>query len=254
MTELAKKSTGLTIRDRLQSPSFLAELAKVVPKHMPPERMARVLLSAYLKTPKLQLCDDASLLQAMMSCSQLGLEPDGRLAHLVPYGKTCQLIVDYKGLVELAYRSGMVRSIHADVIRQGDVFEFNLGQVVKHTPWAWRSDKAAHKQGEIIGAYCLVRMDGGIEKHEVMDRGEIDAIRKRSQSGSTGPWVTDYAEMAKKTVFRRASKWLPLSAEMREAFDSDDDRIVDARPSAISVTDLENVFEVAQPVMEGEQR
>jgi recombination protein RecT len=95
-------------------------------------------------------------------------------------------------------------------------------------------------------------------KHEVMTRDEIDSIRKRSKSGSSGPWVTDFAEMAKKTVFRRASKWIPLSSEIRDAYERDDDSLVEATPTRISVTELRSVFdatdsaEVAEPVMDGE--
>lgn len=243
-----QQSKSLTIRDHLQSDAMRKQLADALPKHMTPDRMARVALTALTKTPKLAQCDQASFFQALLSCSAMGLEPDGRLAHLIPFannktGKTdCQLIIDYKGLVELAYRSGMVKSIHADVIREGDIFEFNLGAVVRHVPWAWRSDRSQHKQGDIIGAYCVVTMDSAC-KHEVMTRDEIESIRKRSRSGGSGPWVTDFAEMAKKTVFRRASKWIPLSSEIRDAMDKDDDRLIESQSKVISVTELRNVFE-----------
>ena len=243
-----QQSKSLTIRDHLQSDAMRKQLADALPKHMTPDRMARVALTALTKVPKLAQCDQASFFQALLTCSAMGLEPDGRLAHLIPFqnnktGKVdCQLIIDYKGLVELAYRSGMVKSIHADVIREGDIFEFNLGAVVRHVPWAWRQDKSQHKQGEIIGAYCVVTMDSAC-KHEVMTRDEIESIRKRSRSGSSGPWVTDFAEMAKKTVFRRASKWIPLSSEIRDALEKDDDRLIESQSKVISVTELRNVFE-----------
>jgi recombination protein RecT len=261
-TEIAKQKTSLTIRDHLQSDALKQQLADALPKHLTADRMARVALTALTKTPKLAQCDQASFFQALLSCSAIGLEPDGRLAHLIPFqnnktGKVdCQLIIDYKGLVELAYRSGVVKSIHADVIREGDIFEFNLGSVNRHVPWAWRPDRAAYKQGEIIGAYCVITMASAC-KHEVMTRDEIESIRKRSKSGSSGPWVTDFAEMAKKTVFRRASKWIPLSSEIRDAYERDDDSLVEATPTRISVTELRNVFdatdsaEVAEPATDG---
>lgn len=229
---------------------MLDEVAKALPEHMSPERQIRVTLTALTKTPKLMECTEASLLKCLMDLSSWGLEPDGRRAHLIPYNnrrdKTveCQLILDYKGIVELCYRSGYVTNIHADVVRQGDVFTFNLGKVEMHVPWAFRLDEKPADAGDIIAAYCYVEMKGGAIKCEVMTRGEIDAIRKRSMSGSSGPWVTDYSEMAKKTVFRRASKWLPVSAEMQDAFSRDHDSMppIQSQPAkkvkAINLEDL----------------
>jgi recombination protein RecT len=199
------------------------EIAKALPKHMSPERMMRVALTCLSRVPKLADCTPESFAQCLLSLSQWGLEPDGRRAHLIPYGRECTLIIDYKGLVELAYRSGSVRLIHADVVREGDWFEYSLGEVKAHTPWAFRMDgDKPTEAGEIVAAYCIVRLDHDCAKCEVMTRDEIDGIRKRSKSGQSGPWVTDYAEMAKKTAFRRVSKWLPLSAEVHEAYDRED--------------------------------
>jgi recombinational DNA repair protein RecT len=59
---------------------------------------------------------------------------------------------------------------------------------------------------------------------EVMTLREVDDIRMRSMSKDSGPWVTDFEEMAKKTVFRRHSKVLPMSAELAQAMASDDDQ------------------------------
>jgi recombinational DNA repair protein RecT len=55
------------------------------------------------------------------------------------------------------------------------------------------------------------------EKHEVMDVDQLEAIRRRSQSGNSGPWITDTDEMRKKTVFKRASKWIPIAPEVYQA-------------------------------------
>lgn len=221
LKEQPSQKTQLTIRQHLMSDGLKAQIAAALPKHMSADRMARVALTTINKTPKLAQCTQESFFSALMTCSQLGLEPDGRLAHLIPYGNQCQLIIDYKGLVDLAYRSKEVLSIHADVIYEGDEFEYDLGQVKRHTPWAWRKDKPEEK-GKLLGAYCIVKMQGA-EKHEVMAVDEIEAIKKRSKSGTSGPWVTDFNEMAKKTVFKRASKWIPLSPEVRDAAAAEDD-------------------------------
>lgn len=221
----------LSIRDHLESPELLQQIAKVLPAHMTAERMARVAITAMMRTPDLAKCTQASFFKCLLDLSSWGLEPDGRRAHLIPFknSKTntteCQLILDYKGIVELCFRSGYVRNIHADVVRDGDVFEFNLGKVTRHIPWAFlQKDLRRPEAGEIIAAYCVVEMKDESTKYEVMTREEIDSIRRRSRAGTSGPWVTDFSEMAKKTVFKRASKWLPLSAEIAEAFDKDYDR------------------------------
>jgi recombination protein RecT len=221
----------LTIRDRLRSQAMISELGKAMPKHCTPERMARVALTALTRTPKLAECTQASFFKCLLDLSAWGLEPDGRRAHLIPYGTECTLVIDYKGLVELAYRSGVVANIHADVVHEGDIFEYSIGEVLQHVPHFLRRDAAKPKdEGPVYAAYCKVRLKDGTAKSEVMSRAEVEGIRARSKAGAKGPWVTDWSEMAKKTIFRRLSKWLPLSAEIQDGRtiqDIDDDRIVD---------------------------
>lgn len=219
-----------TLRGLLNDPSIKNEIARALPKHCNGERMARAALTALTRTPGLADCDQASFMQCLLNLSQWGLEPNGRDAHLIPFvnrrrGVTeCQLIIDYKGLVQLCYRSGLVESIHADVVYEGDDFYYSMGQVRRHEPHWLRTDadKPA-SQGAMIAAYAVVKLKGGAVKCEVMPKGDVDKIRSRSKAGTAGPWVTDYAEMAKKTVFRRCSKWLPISAEIVEAFERDHD-------------------------------
>ena len=220
-----KQAKQLTIRDQLQNPAVIDQIRKALPSHMSAERMARVALTALTRTPKLAQCTQASFFRCLLDLSSWGLEPDGRHAWLIPYGQECTLILDYKGIVTLAYRSGFCKNIHSDVVREGDQFIYSLGKVLHHTPWAFRVDEDKPAEaGEVIAAYCVVELKDDASHHEIMTRKEIDAIQKRSKAGSSGPWVTDWTEMARKTVFRRASKWLPLSAEQVDAFDRDDDR------------------------------
>lgn len=227
-----KAKTALSIRQWLQSDGLAAEIAKALPKHMSPERMMRVAMTSLTKTPKLAECTPESFMQCLLSLSQWGLEPDGRRAHLIPYGRECTLIIDYKGLVELAYRSGVVKSIHADVVREGDLFVYSLGEIREHTPWVFRFDASKPKDaGKVIAAYARVVMNGDVSKCEVLSFDEIESVRNRSRAGNNGPWKTDWSEMAKKTAFRRVSKWLPLSAEIQDAFERDADSLptVDAQ-------------------------
>lgn len=216
----------LTIKDQLQNPAAIEQIRRALPEHMSAERMARIALTCTTRIPKLAECTPQSFFRCLLDLSSWGLEPDGRHAHLIPYGKECTLILDYKGIVALAYRSGFVRNIHSDVVRTGDQFTYSLGKVIGHTPWAFRLDDKPTEAGEVIAAYCVVELKDDACHHEVMTRQEIDAIKNRSRSGANGPWVSDWTEMARKTVFRRASKWLPISAEQVEAFERDDDRPV----------------------------
>lgn len=206
----------------VDSETFKTQIAMALPKHLTPDRFIRVLMTATIKNPKLLECTQESLFKGIFDCAAVGLEIDGRRAHLVPYKnnrKQCmeaQLIVDYKGLAELAMRSGVVSNIHADLVCENDEFEYDRGELKKHKI-DYRKDR-----GEPYAAYSIIRMKDGGEKVEVMSRPEIERVRARSKSGSDGPWVTDEGEMWKKTVFKRASKWVPLSSELRAVIESED--------------------------------
>lgn len=206
----------MTLRDLLQGDAFKASLANVLPTHMTADRFVRVALAATKRTPALAKCEQKTVLESLMLCSQYGLEPDGRRAHLVAYGTTCQLIIDYKGLAELLIRGGRVLSIHADAVCANDDFVYDSGVITRHVvDWS-------KPRGEPY-AYCvIVRMRGGGVKCEVMTTAEVDAVRNSSRAANTGPWKSHYGEMAKKTVFRRATKWLPLTADIRDHLDKED--------------------------------
>ena len=230
-TQLAARPQT-TIRGLLEGDDFKMQVAKALPIHLKPDRFIRVALTAITRTPKLAQCDKASFFQALLNLSAMGIEPDGRRAHLIPFENRrrgvveCQLIVDYKGIAELAMRSGMVSYLHADIVCENDVFEFNMGEIGKHII-DFKSPR-----GDVYAAYAICKFKDGTAKADVMTRDEIEAIRKRSRAGQSGPWVTDWNEMAKKTVFRRLSKWLPLSPEIRDAVENDDEQFEFAGQSA----------------------
>lgn len=213
------------IKALITSDKYKNQFAMVLPKVVTPERFVRVALTALVRVPNLNNCTQASLMGCLLEAAAMGLEVDGRRAHLIPYGNTCTLIIDYKGLVELAMRSGLVSHIHADIVCYNDEFEENLGRVVKHKI----NRKAA--RGDMYAVYSHVVMKDGTESFQVMSKDEVDAIRSRSKASKSGPWVTDYNEMAKKTAFRRHAKWLPLSPELRDALDKDQDTPVDITSS-----------------------
>lgn len=200
------------------------QFAKALPKHLTADRFCRIAITALTRTPKLKECTQESFFKCLLDLSAMGLEPDGRRAHLIPFGKECTLVVDYKGIAELVMRSGLVSVLHADKVCSNDIFSYDKGELHRH------KIDFKNPRGDAYAYYSLIRFKDGTEKCEVMPMEEILAIRDRSQGyksaiqyNKSHPWMTDFDEMAKKTVFKRASKWLSLSPEIRAAAEYDDD-------------------------------
>ena len=211
-------TTPATVVELLQSPKMLAQIRMALPKHITPERLARIALTQLRQTPRLMQCTRESLLGAIMECAQLGLEP-GTLGQcwLVPYGKEATFILGYRGMAQLAWRSSLIASISARAVFEGDVFAYDFGSdKIEHQP-SGDTDPA-----KLSHAWAAVHTTNGGRLWDVMTRSEIDKIRTRSAAGKSGPWVTDYAEMAKKTVLRRLFKLAPLSPELQTAMVLDD--------------------------------
>jgi recombination protein RecT len=223
------------LREWLQGETFKRELAALLPRTMSPERFVRIAFQAIHRNPELLRCSQESFFNCLLSLGAMGLEPDGRRAHLIPFGDECTLIVDYKGIKELLRRNHDVSAMHCDVVGANDEFEIRFGTrgVLDHKP-------NLVDRGGILCAYSWVKLPEGNEEFDVMSLAEIEAVRKRSRSPNKGPWVTDWNEMAKKTVFRRHSKGLPLSPETREALERETD--------ADSLTEQER-FNAAAPVV-----
>lgn len=215
-----------TIKDLLQGPELKAAVQAALPKHLTVERFLRVAINATMRQPQLLQCNRESFFRALMDLSAYGLEPDGRRAHLIPFGKEVQLIIDYKGLAELVRRSGDVSYIHADVVYEGDVFDFSYGSgaFLKHRPNLEK--RGTQDAGRRVAFYSFVRLKDGSEDFVVLGPGEVEAVRKTSKAANKGPWAQSpqtYDEMGKKTAFRRHSKWLPLSPEVKDAVERDDE-------------------------------
>lgn len=207
--ELASQQTSL--KSILSSTAMKEQFKAALPSHLSPERFARVAITALTRTPKLQQCTQASFFKCLLDLSAMGIEPDGRRAHILPYGKEATLIIDYKGLVELVRRSGDVVKIHSDVVCENDNFAHSMGDITEHTY------DISKDRGAVIAAYSQVTLKSGAVQSEIMSKAEIDAIKNKSRAGRSGPWVDHYNQMACKTVFRRLTKWLTLSPEIMDA-------------------------------------
>ena len=175
-------------------------------------------MTEFRKDPKLATCDLTSFLGAIVQCAQLGLEPGSALGHvyLIPFKnrrRNCtevQIIIGYKGLVELARRSGMVISITPRAVHEGDEFSYRYGlnEECEHRP-------TADTPGELSHVYVVVKFKDGGHDFEVMTRAEVENVR----NGLKFPnpvWESHFEEMAKKTVIRRIAKRLPLSPEFAD--------------------------------------
>ena len=193
-------------------------LSKALPTGLSPQRFARIVLTELRKTPKLARTEPATFLGAVMTAAQLGLEfgPLGH-AYLVPYGQNCQLIVGYKGYIDLARRSGQLKSIVARPVHELDEFEYQYGttEYLRHVP-------ATGDRGKVVAYYGVAILHDGGQVIHVMSPSDVEAFRVRSKSSGDGPWKTDYDAMACKTVIRRMTPWLPMSTEAAQAVESDE--------------------------------
>lgn len=195
------------------------QFAKALPAVMTPERFTRIALTAFSTNPGLQHCDFDSFIGAMLQAAQLGLEPNTPLgqAYLIPYGNQCQFQLGYKGLLDLAWRSGEITDISAHEVYENDGFEYELGLTPKlvHKP-------ALRNRGQIVGYYAVFHTKSGGYGVEVMSKEDVEKFAKaKSKAYSSGPWKTDFDAMAKKTVVKRVLKYAPLKSDFIRAMDAD---------------------------------
>lgn len=217
------------------------EIAKMLPRHLDAERLLKVAQIAATTTPQLAKCDVASLVGAIGQCAQMGLEPNTVLGHayLVPFNtkrkdtegnerwvNSVQVIVGYKGLIDLARRSGQIVSISARDVCEADKFElvYGLDETLEHRP-------AMGERGAVIGFYAIAQLKDGGHAIEWMSRSQVEKVRDGSQgwqqalkykNTASHPWEAHFVEMGRKTVIRRLAKYLPLSVEFQQAAQLDE--------------------------------
>lgn len=223
--EIAARGKPKTLNDYIKN--MEGEIAKALPSVITPERFTRMTLTAVRTTPGLADCDKMSFLAAMMSAAQLGLEPNTPLgqAYILPFKNNkkgiteVQFQIGYKGLIDLAYRSGEVELVQAQCVYENDTFECEYGiePKLKHIP-------ADRDRGELVKVYAMFRTKSGGYGFEVMS---VDDIRKHASKYSKAygsqysPWKTSFEEMAKKTVLKRVLKYAPLKSDFVRAIVQD---------------------------------
>lgn len=205
--------------------SMEGEIKKALPSVLTPERFTRMVLSALSTNPKLGECSPRSFLAAMMAAAQLGLEPNTPLgqAYLLPYNNKgnmeVQFQLGYKGLIDLAYRSGEVEIVQAHIVYEHDRFEFEYGLDPKlvHVP-------ADTDRGDPIKVYAMFRTKSGSSGFDVMSMDEVRAHASKyskAYGSSFSPWKTNFEEMAKKTVLKKVLKYAPLKSDFVRAASQD---------------------------------
>jgi recombination protein RecT len=215
----AEEKKSMTIRSYVKS--MEGEIARALPSVMTPERFTRMVLSAISVTPKLAECTPQSFLGAMMAAAQLGVEPNTALgqAYILPYSNhgrmEAQFQLGYKGMIDLAYRSGEVESIQAQVVYENDIFEAEYGLEPKlvHKP-------ADHDRGQPVKVWASFRTKSGGYGFEVMSMDDVRQHAERyskAYASSFSPWKTNFEEMAKKTVLKRVLKYAPLRSDFVKA-------------------------------------
>jgi len=212
----------------LNSPAMLSQITEALPRHMDPDAFRRSAITLVKQNPKLLECEPTSVAQSIVRGASLGLDPDPALGqmHLVPRNvkkgdvwlTEATFQIGYKGLYELAMRTGKVAKIEVAEVREHDHFVARRGSNggLDHQP-DWFGDR-----GDIVGWYAFVKLTDGSEQFEVMNVAQAEAHRDayapKKRSGEVyGPWVDNFGEMAAKTVFIKAAKWVPKSKELTNA-------------------------------------
>lgn len=235
-SQIAKKTK--TMRDYVES--MAGEIKKALPSVMTPERFTRITLSALSSNPQLQMTSPQSFLGAMMVAAQLGLEPNTPLgqAYLLPYKNKgvleTQFQIGYRGLMDLAYRSGEISVIQAHTVYENDEFhyEFGLEPKLTHKP-------AIKDRGEAVAYYAMFKTKDGGFGFEVMSVDDIKLhARKYSKSfdSAYSPWSTNFDEMAKKTVLKRVLKYAPLKSDFARQVSADESIKTEISPDMLDVT------------------
>lgn len=221
----------------------------VLPKHVDPDRFARLTLTAIKSTPELMQCfrtdqGRTSVLIAAMQAATIGLDPNTPTQDcwLLPRKNKgtweAQLMIGYRGLLKLARRSGTIETIYAEVVRDDDHFEWSRGL---------EADKLDHRPGsgagELTHAYAVARYKGGGYSFIVLNKAQIETRRAMSDSWKSdrsrpySPWTKWTEAMWRKSAIRALVPYLDLSPDVDNAVHMDE--------QPLQLNDEAGVIEVA---------
>lgn len=243
---------AIDLRGYLHQDGVKDTLQDAMPRWLSVDRMLRIVFSSAMRNPKLLECTKESILQSVMMCAQLGLEPILGRAYLIPYHNSkniggkwtkvyeCQMQLGYQGLIDLARRSDNIADVWGSNVYENDLFSLNFGmdRDLTHNPWYMDPEKRKKGSGgEIIGAYVVWQLKDGTKHPDFMPISEIHKRRERSQAytwAETGDpkkgggksdsvWHQWPEEMNLKTVIKHSAKMVPSSIEFMSAVTMDND-------------------------------
>jgi phage RecT family recombinase len=250
---VALTGSQLSLKQHIQSQDFFQQIQNALPEgNLSARRYISACLTALAVEPKLLQCKPSSVMKAMMESARYGLEPNSPLseAALVPYGDKVNFLIEYRGLMKLAWNTGLIKSMDYDKVCESDEFTFRRSQngiEFAHTPNLFGD------RGDVFAYYAIAELKNGGMAFHVMSKDEIEAHGKqfsRSFNHKSSPWQTDFNAMAYKTVIRQlCDKKLPKSttehgALMQEAahfedFPVSEKRHIVMQENEIIVNDIE---------------
>jgi len=225
-TDMRKKSDNLRgYIERNQS-----EIAKALPDYVGKDRFFKLLVTELVRNPDIAQCEPASVIESIYQCARLGLSPGpspiGKI-HLIRFGSQCTTIIDYKGLIDLAKRSGRCKDIRAYVVYENEIEGGRFVHKASNTPnppMLFHEPIDFGERGNPVGAYAIAYFDDRDPTWQILSIKDIEKARSssRGSSSSKSPWNTHWEEMAKKTAIRRLCKFLDLSDEMSDQLAKED--------------------------------
>lgn len=223
MNQIATTTPARPIDVLRKQLSNLPEIASNLPSTISPDKFRNVVVTAANLSPDLLNADRRSLLGACVKCAADGLVPDGREAALVIMGGKVSYMPMVAGVLKRARNSGEIASLIAQVVHERDRFVWRPCDA--EAPVEHETPPLTEERGKPIGAYAIARLKDGSVVAEVMNHAEIEKVRNVSRSKGNGPWVQWWDQMARKTVIRRLSKYLPMDAAPMEALLRRDDAV-----------------------------
>ena len=234
--------------------SMKAQIAQALPKHLSAERMIQMATQVIVKNPRIAECEASSLIGAVMQASILGFKPTESLGqvYFVPYGSKVQFQIGYKGYIDLARRSGQIKTLYAYTVYSADEFEYELGlnPQLRHKP-------AAGDRGEMVNVYAVAHYKDGGYNFVVLSKDEVERLRLRNSFQKTKPsgaWATDYDAMACAKAIKQLAKYMPLSEEMQSAIMTDDAIVTPESyaPNQSGEVDPDSIFDEIEEVQDDE--
>jgi len=222
------------------------DLAMALPDGMTQDRFFSTVINLVRATPQLLNADPLTVVSSVLLSAQLGLEPGAPmgLSWIIPRRNKgrmeASMQLGYRGLVQLAYRSGQVKRIEAHIVHEGDDFDYRFGP----GGWSidWKPEGTPNRDWSHVFAVAETVL--GAEMIEVATIAEIRAHRDRYVKGwenKAGAWMTNEPEMARKTVVSRLCRQLPMSAEFQNALVADGQTPRELRPDLAGALAIEAI-------------